>query len=111
VVRRLHSRFNHLLWMKPSEIARYWAARELTGVEETGKSVQFNAPFSAPYFTLEIKTAANVRPELVYNGKRTPLARIEDPLKIQSGTYAVQNQTAIVGFDLPKGKSTLLLET
>ena len=30
VVRRLHARFDHLLWMKLSEVARYWAAKELT---------------------------------------------------------------------------------
>ena len=29
VVRRLHARFDHLLWMKLSEVARYWAAKEL----------------------------------------------------------------------------------
>ena len=30
VVRRLHDAFDTLIWMKLSEIARYWAARELT---------------------------------------------------------------------------------
>ncbi len=111
VVKRLHSRFSQLMWMKLSEIARYWAARELTGIRETGKSIEFNAPFSTPYFTVEMQTMENPRPELVYGGNRTPLTRIVDPLKIQSGTYAIQNQTVIVSFDLPKGKSKLILET
>ena len=33
VVRRLHDAYDHLIWMKLSEIARYWAARELTRIE------------------------------------------------------------------------------
>ena len=33
VVRRLQARYDHLLWMRLSEVARYWAARELTGIE------------------------------------------------------------------------------
>ncbi len=38
VVRRLTARYDHLLWMKLSEVARYWAARELTRVERDGES-------------------------------------------------------------------------
>jgi hypothetical protein len=37
VVKRLHSNFNHLHWMKLSEIARYWAAKELTRIEWNGQ--------------------------------------------------------------------------
>ena len=33
VVRRLHDAYDHLTWMKLSQIARYWAARELTRIE------------------------------------------------------------------------------
>ena len=35
VVKRLHARFDNLLWMKNSEVARYWAAKELTRIERT----------------------------------------------------------------------------
>ena len=33
VVRRLHARFDHLVWMKLSEMSRYWAAKALTRIE------------------------------------------------------------------------------
>ena len=33
VVQRLHDAYDNLIWMKLSEIARYWAARELTRIE------------------------------------------------------------------------------
>ena len=32
VVKRLHARYDNLIWMKLSEIARYWAAKELTRI-------------------------------------------------------------------------------
>jgi len=37
VVRRVHSRYDNLIWMKLSEIARYWAARELTQIRRQGR--------------------------------------------------------------------------
>lgn len=37
-VRRLHARFDHLLWMKQGEVARYWAAKELTRIEKIGRA-------------------------------------------------------------------------
>ncbi len=33
IVERLHAAYDNLLWLKLSEIARYWAARELTRIE------------------------------------------------------------------------------
>ena len=36
VVQRLHAAYDNLLWMKLSEIAGYWAARELTRIERRG---------------------------------------------------------------------------
>jgi hypothetical protein len=36
-VRRLAARYNNLLWMKLSEVARYWAARELTRSERQAR--------------------------------------------------------------------------
>ena len=46
VVRRLRARFDNLLWMKLSEAARYWAARELTAIESGDHTLAFRAPFA-----------------------------------------------------------------
>ena len=48
VVRRLHVRYDNLVWMKLSEIARYWAARELTALDRSGEGLRFRAPFACP---------------------------------------------------------------
>ena len=45
VVRRLHAAYDNLIWMKLSAIARYWAARELTRIERTGRGhLDLNGP-------------------------------------------------------------------
>ena len=46
-VHRLHDGYDNLIWMKLSEIARYWAAKELTGIARDGKRVTFWAPFES----------------------------------------------------------------
>ena len=51
VVRRVHARYDDVVWMKLSEIARYWAARELTRIETAGTAATLSAPFAAPDFT------------------------------------------------------------
>ena len=38
IKKRLDQKYDHLIWMKLSEIARYWAARELTKTEFNGKN-------------------------------------------------------------------------
>ena len=54
VVRRLHARFDNLVWMKLSEIARYSAARALTRIDSAGGRVEFRAPFACPAFTFRV---------------------------------------------------------
>ena len=54
--------FCRLIWMKNSEIARYWAARELTRIERSGKKITLTAPFAAPEFTLRLKAAPGAVP-------------------------------------------------
>src|SRR3954447_17361571 len=65
VVRRLHAGFDHLVWMKLGEIARYWAARELTRIERREGGVTFHAPFACPAFTVEVVCRPDAVPELL----------------------------------------------
>jgi len=64
VVRRLHARFDNLLWMKLSEVARYWAARELTRIERTGERIDLRAPYATANFTVQLSTRSNAAPKL-----------------------------------------------
>lgn len=109
VVKRLHSTYNHLLWMKLSEISRYWAARELTTLRREGHCVSFQAPFACPNFTVELSAAPAVVPSLLRNGQPTPLQEVSTPLHLSSGTWTRQGPNLIACFDLPKGHSALQL--
>jgi len=85
IVQRLNAAYKNLIWMKLSEIARYWAAKELTRIESAGNKIQVHAPFACPLFTLEVP---NGKRTLTHNGTRM------EP-KEASGN--------MLCFDLPKG--------
>jgi len=109
VVRRMHARYNNLVWMKLSEIARYWAARELTQVEMGGNRVTFNAPFATKRFTAEVKVAPPYLPKFIVGGEQVQLRPLKSLLELESGTWHTDNQSVTVCLDLPKGRSTLEL--
>jgi hypothetical protein len=108
VVKRLHATYDHLLWMKQSEIARYWAAKELTRIEKAKNGLSFRAPYACPSFT--VKT--NARPagvKLVVEGKPMPFTEVTKPLDLKPGTWVKDKDIVSVCFDLPKGESALAL--
>ncbi|MFQ6034713.1 MAG: hypothetical protein ACE5NM_02560 [Sedimentisphaerales bacterium] len=107
VVRRIHARYDNLIWMKLSEIARYWAAKELTRIDKQGRFVTFNAPFATTRFTVWIEADMPAIGKLTSNGNTVQLRQVKRLLQLKSGTYHVDGQKIIVCFDLPKGKSTL----
>ena len=63
VILALNGRFRErTLWMKISEIARYWAAKKLTRIERSGGRLLLTAPLAAPRFTLRIASASPRHP-------------------------------------------------
>ncbi len=109
VVRRIHSRYDNLLWMKLSEISRYWAAKELTQIEKQGTLITFNAPFATTQFTVRTKTGSSNVPKLLVKGQPVQLRKEKRLLQLETGTWHTDAQNITVCFDLPKGKSTLEL--
>ena len=107
VVKRMHARYDNLLWMKQCEIARYWAAKELTRIEKQGRQVTFSAPFATTRFTVRVSGSSSAAPKLTAAGKPIELRRVTAPLQLQSGTWHADGKDVMVCFDLPKGKSTL----
>jgi hypothetical protein len=108
VVRRLHARFDHLHWMKLSEVARYWAARELTEIERMGHNLSFLAPFACGEFTVRIK-AGKSGPwihQAVF-GEPVALSEVNAPLKLKPGTWCRDGDDTLACFALPKGISRL----
>jgi len=110
VVRRVHARYDNLLWMKLSEISRYWAARELTKITREENQIKLEAPFAAPEFTLSLPARSDRVPTLQAGGDRTTvtqLSAVDEPLKLKSFTFTRQGGRLLVCFDLPRGVSAL----
>ncbi len=109
VVGRLEAHFDHLIWMKPSEVARYWAARELTRISPApdGSAVSLNAPFAAPAFTLRVDAPGAGVPALHHRGESQPLREVAGPLKLEPGSWTRQGAAIVACFDLPRGESSL----
>lgn len=107
VVGRLHTRYDNLLWMKLGEIARYWAAKELTEIERRDSQVTFTAPFATPRFTVRLKGNFQNAMELTANGQPVQLRQVKHLLQLESGTWYNDSSSLTVCFDLPKGKSII----
>ncbi len=107
VVTRLHARYDNLLWMKLSEIARYWAAKELTAIEIKAERAHFQAPFRCPSFTVTVPAAEGRRPFIGVSP--TPLREVADARKLERDTFLREPGGVTVCFDLPKGRSQIAL--
>ena len=109
VVRRLNARYSHLIWMKLSEISRYWAARELTGIRLVAGAVHLDAPFAAPGFTLQAPGQARAV-TLTAGGETLQLRRANNLLDLEPGTWFAAGDTITACFDMPRGASVLELD-
>jgi hypothetical protein len=109
VVQRLHQRYDHLSWMKLSEIARYWAAKELTHIERRNNSLILTAPYACPAFTIELTTTETPSEIRIAGKDWWPLRPALSVSELQSGTFCKQNGKIIVCFDLSKGINELML--
>jgi hypothetical protein len=116
VVKRLHKAYDHLIWMKLSEIARYWAARELTRIERTSPGrLEFQAPYACPQFTVKLEVenpgaAASSRVRQKAGQNQIELRPVASLLSLKSGTVFRQERNLVACFDLPKGGSRLELQ-
>jgi len=101
-VARLRQRFaDEIVWMKLSEIARYWAAKELTRIERDERGVSFTAPFASPAFTVHVAGAAAA----------PAMKEVADARHLASGTWTRAKGGVVVCFDLPRGASRLDLRS
>jgi hypothetical protein len=109
VVDRIHRRYDHLLWMKLSEIARYWAAKELTAftADASGTTFAIRAPFECPQFTVQWASRSQEPPMIKAGSKIIKLTAVGSLLKLISGTYYSDNEQITACFDLTRGVSEL----
>lgn len=107
VVRRVSQRFDNLIWMKLSEVSRYYAAKELTRIEESAGKITLHAPFQCPDFTIRFSSSGV--PQMRVNQDVTTLKEVQGPLKLTTNTWCRDGQQTIACFALPKGKSEIEL--
>jgi hypothetical protein len=107
VKKRLDRKYDSLIWMKLSEISRYWAAKELTTIETAKNAFRLKAPFAAKAFTIQTGNIIN-KPRLVTNGKEPLiLSRVKDQKELKPGTWFGDRTGSLICFDLEKGDSSI----
>jgi hypothetical protein len=109
VVKRLHQRFDNIQWMKLSEIARYWAAKELTRIERQDGRITLTAPFAAPAFTVRLAARGDAVPKLAVGDKPVDLAEVAKPQSLKGGTWLRERDSVVLCLDLAKGQSRINL--
>ena len=108
VKNRLDQKYNNLVWMKLSEISRYWAAKQLTTLVPEAKKIALKAPFASSGFT--VKTNAVTRnPQIKTRGESKPLVRIKDLKELKTDTWFSDKTGTIICFNLEKGESEIIL--
>ncbi len=107
IVLSLADRFgDETIWMKLSEMGRYWAAKALTEISREGKSLRLEAPFAANDYTLEIASIPEAN-DVRY--MKRALKRVESIRQLVAGTWCRRDDRVVACFDLVKGTSELSL--
>lgn len=108
VITTLNTKYkDKTIWMKTSELARYWAARELTTIEQTAGQIVLKAPFACPAFTLRTNSTAAAPPKLSTGEKTQPLTEAKSMTTLSTGQWLRDKDAILVCFELPKGRTTL----
>lgn len=108
VVNRLHEKYDHLLWMKLSEISRYWAAKAYTTTTMTKKQIAFRAPFAASDFTVRVP-ARLAKPVLRTGEQLQLLKEVKSEKDLDQNTFFRDKNSTIICMDLPKGDSRVMI--
>ncbi len=108
VKKRLDQKYDNLKWMKLSEIAGYWAAKELTSISSDKNRIMLKAPFSTPGFTIKTSTAFR-NPVIKGRDKKiTPLKLVKDKKALKAGTWYLDKAGSVLCFDLEKGSVEII---
>ncbi len=101
------NRADQIIWMKLSEIARYWAAKELTRVKQADRDISFKAPFACPLYTVRLPGKPGSPPTVIAGQKRTALRQVSKANQLVSGTWLRESNSSVFCFDLSKGQSVV----
>ena len=108
VVDRLEQKYgSRIHWMKLSEIANYWAAKEFVTFERNKKGLRIHAPFGANDFTIVLDKKYN-KISIGQLGDSTPLKEIPAEKTISTGSFHTQNGRTVLCFNLSPGESEII---
>lgn len=105
VVSRLHQKYDNLIWMKLSEISRYWAAKELSSVSLSQNILEIKAPFATKQFTIKMNRQVNT----VRFKNGVLFERRMKNTDLESNTFYSGKNESIICFDLEKGATEIVL--
>lgn len=97
------------LWMKLSEIARYWAAKELTKISRNEDLITFDAPFACDQFTIEIPGKGGRIKRFMNEASQKPFEEVPEKSRLSTGKFYNDRDKVVACLNLPKGKSSLRL--
>ena len=100
---------DRIIWMKLSEIARYWAAKEFTKMTATDSSIQFDAPFSCPNFTIEFESKKVPQVRLETENEKSELFKTTKDNLAANTIKLLGGNRLTACLNLPKGQSKLTL--
>ncbi len=106
IVSRLNQKYNHLTWMKLSEISRYWAAKETTEIAVSENALQLNALFSCHDFTLKIDKP--IQKLKLKTGQA--FNKISNPGELKTNTFFSDETSTILCFNLEKGEMKIAMD-
>jgi hypothetical protein len=96
------------LWMKLSEIARYWAAKELTSLQRRDDGIHLDAPFACPAFTVRLSGQPSETPRVGTGNQWKPLREVTERRLLVAGTWLREPAGIVACFDLSQGHSRLV---
>ncbi len=112
VVDSIHEKYKERVhWMKLSEIARYWASKELTKITQQGDRITLDAPFECYDFTLKVEKKFAQLPVIQSeNNDQQRLDEVQSRSKLQTGKWFKEKEKSVLCFQLSKGRSTIMLK-
>lgn len=108
VVSRLEQKYGKsILWMKLSEIAQYWAAREFVKFELLPDKLTIDAPFGTRNFTFVMDKAVK-EATIRHTGETAKLIRTASINDLSANSFVVEKLKTTICMELRPGKTELI---
>lgn len=113
IVQRVNHHYGkRVRWMKLSEIARYWAARELSAISQVENGLSVKAHWACPGFSLRVPLGSEIAAlkfEADGGPESLPLKRVDSDADrgLEPGTFRQTVQHLELCFDLAKGETII----